>query len=141
MKDQKNDKNIFYEGNMRTLSEAGALFMKKLIEEDLPNSDQSLSSVDPYKHVAEKLGKSYRRILYWSHDWDTEGGAKPTITDFLNILNLVKSKRVYEFINALVTDVPPEKQAEIHKEILLTISEEMEKFSKRVKDLAQKKYG
>jgi len=141
MKNNNSEKNVFYEGNMRTLSEAGALFMKKIIEVDLPDSDQMLPGEDPYKHVAEKLGKSYRRILYWSHDWETEGGAKPTITDFLSILNLVKSKRVYEFINALVTDVPPEKQAEIHKEILLTISEEMEKFSKRIKELAQKKYG
>lgn len=141
MNDHNSQKTVFYESNMRTLSEAGALFIKKIIEDDLPNSDPELSGVDPYKSLAEELGKSYRRVLYWTHDWETEAGAKPTLMDFLNILKLVKSKRIYEFINAIVSDIPPEKQAEIHKEILITISDEMEKFSIRVKELAQKKYG
>ncbi len=113
---------IFYEGKTRTVTEAGALLIRHMIELDLNNAPEYNKSSDPYKWLADKMNKSDRAVRYWAIDWDSPGGAKPTIIDFINLMNITKSRRPLEFLGNLVSESTPEQQMNNHGNTMLKAS-------------------
>ncbi len=129
---------IFYEGKLRSLSEAGSLLVKNMIEDDLPKTPDYPTGQDPYKWLAQYYNKTVRGVTNWSYDWEGASGAKPTILDFFQLARITKSKRVINFIYNLVSDETPYAQADKYKELLKTIAKEMKDFANTVESLAGK---
>ena len=106
-KDDNSENEIFYEGKLRSISEAGALLVKSIIEEDLPQLPFFQPNEDPYKCVSAHFGKTVRAVTNWSYNWEGASGAKPTITDFFRLLRITRSKRAVNFICNLVSEETP----------------------------------
>ncbi len=138
--DSKKDfSQLFYEGEIRDLNEAGAIFLKRLIEEDLPANSEFPDGMDPYKWLADVLGKHERSVKAWTYDWGEESGTKPTIIDFLRIIKITRSQRTMEFIKCLIYEGSPEEHADDHNELVMNIAEVMRDLADRIEQISTKK--
>jgi len=102
---------VFYQNQMMTLSEAGALAMREMIEKDLPRTKHLPNGWDPYKWLAQHLRKSDTVIRRWTYDWESSSGAMPTIDSFFEIARLTNSKRILHFTENIIGN--PIEQADL----------------------------
>lgn len=124
--------SLFYSGKIRTMTEAGAMVVRRMIEEDLPNTKWFPKAVDPYEWLADIMKKSEKTIRGWTCDWSSSSGAKPTIVDFLNLIYITKSQRSIELIKGLLEDASPEELAKNHGNILKKIANDMIELGEKI---------
>ncbi len=109
---------VLFEGKEMTISEAGGLLVKRMIEEDLPNTNSFQVNMDPYKWLSDSIDKKERTIRSWTYDWDSASGATPTFMDLINLIKLTKSTRLVEIIESIVSDATIEEQEKNHGKML-----------------------
>ncbi len=68
---------IFYEGEKMSYSKAGAILLKKMIEEDLINLKIISADEDPHEWIGKKINKSIHTTRQWTYDWLSTSGASP----------------------------------------------------------------
>ncbi|MCP4727419.1 MAG: hypothetical protein GY863_20445 [bacterium] len=111
---EKQSLNVVFEGKRMTISEAGGLLVRRMIEEDLPNIKGFLTNADPYKWLSEAMDKTERTIRGWTYDWESSSGAAPSFSDLILLIKVTKSTRLVEIINSLVSEATIEEQEKNH---------------------------
>jgi hypothetical protein len=92
---------VLFKGKNQPLSEAIALVMRQMIEEDTLNLPDYNPRWNPYKFWELELGKSEGTIRKWVSD-PSSGGATPPLHLFCIIAFKTRSNNALEFIQALV---------------------------------------
>ncbi len=130
---------LFYEGKIRDLNEAGALLMRSLIEEDLISKPDFQEGVDPYSFLVDIFKKNERSIKAWTYDWESDSGTRPTIMDFLLLIKLTRSTRILEFMKLLITSDSPDEMAVQHSDLLQTMADHMRDLADKLEGLSKNK--
>lgn len=130
---------IFYGGKERHLPEAAALIIRRMIEEDLVNTNWFPAAMDPYVWLSDVLHKSEKTIRGWTIDWTSSSGAKPTIIDFFNLIYLTRSQRPAELIQTLQADATPEELAKNHGDVLKNIAQHIIDVGEKVMSMVNEK--
>ncbi len=133
----KNPK-VLFEGEVKSFSEAGALLIKRMIEEDLPKSSYCPDGVDPYKWLTSIMDKTERTIRGWAYDWDSPSGKKPTIHDFFCLISIIGSGRAYTLLKNLGSGLTPEEQSKQYGNMIKTVADHIRKLVEDLDELAQK---
>ena len=111
---EKQSLNILFEGKKMTITEAGGLLVRRMIEEDLPNTKEFQPHEDPYKRICEAMERSERTIRGWCYDWDSSSGSTPSFHDIMLLVNISKSTRILEIFESAVSEATIEEQEKNH---------------------------
>ena len=103
---------VLVEGEIKSYSEAGALLIKRMIEEDLPKSVYFPENEDPYKWLAGLTDKNERTLRGWAYDWNSPSGKKLTIQDFFRLVSVIGPGRSIELLENLGRQLTPEEQSQ-----------------------------
>lgn len=136
----KNPKVVF-EGEIKTFNEAGALLIKRMIEEDLVEFPFFPEGVDPYRWLASVFGKGERTLRYWAYDWSSPSGKRPTIYDFFCLISIVGSGRVISLMKNLGSGISPQEQLEDYGNIIKTVAGHIRKLADNLDELSEKNQG
>ncbi len=93
---------VLYEGELRSYSEAGALLVRKMIEDELDGDYRVMSEGNVYTWLSGKLGKKTSTIRKWTYDWEEKSGSSIPILDFFKLVTLTKSKNALLFLEKLI---------------------------------------
>ncbi len=135
------DTDVFYSSKTMKVSEAFSMVIRRMIEEDLPNSRFFDKGKDPYSWLASTLKKSEKTIRNWTFDWNTASGTMPTINDFLTLLYLTKSKRPVELLENITSDATPEEQEKNHGDTIIKVSRHIRDLADTLEKMYSKKTG
>ncbi|MFC1477598.1 hypothetical protein ACFL6L_03920 [candidate division KSB1 bacterium] len=138
MKKTKELLTVHFELEERTLSEAGALLFRRMIEEDLPNAPDFPGKTDPYKWLSKKIGKSARLLRAWAYDWESPSGIRPNIIDFFNIIYLAKSQRPVELFEGIITDATAKQKLQNHGNLLKKIAVHIRELADTIDTISEK---
>ena len=128
---------VFFESESRPLTEAGALVIRRIIEEDIVNIPDFPPGGDPYKWLSERLKKSERALRGWGYDWNGPSGFKPNLIDFLTLIYMSKSRRGIEFLEELIQDATPEQREKSHGNVLKKVAQHIKELADTIDNLAE----
>ncbi|MFC1728904.1 hypothetical protein ACFL6I_01090 [candidate division KSB1 bacterium] len=133
------DKKVHFDGQIRSISEAGALMIRYMIEEDLLNYPDFPQHMDPYRWLSARLNKNERTVRGWALDWSSPSGTKPTVIDLLMITHVTKSQRPLELFRDLTSDATPEQQEKNHGDLLRAMANHVRDLADTLDMLSHKR--
>ena len=129
---------VIFEGELKSYGEAGALLIKRMIEEDLPESSLFQKGADPYRWLSSVFGKTDRTIRAWTYNWSGPSGAKPTIFDFFYLVSIAGSGRAIDLLSNMGSSITPEEQLKRYGNLINTIAVHIQELVDDLKGLAKK---
>lgn len=133
----KNPK-VLIEGELKSYGEAGALLIKRMIEEDLPESSFFHKGVDPYKWLASIFGKTERGIRSWTYDWSGVSGSRPNVEDFFYLVSIAGSDRAVALLKKIGSGITPEDQLRQYGNLIKTVADRIRKLADNLDTLSEK---
>jgi len=100
--ENKNEISVFFESELRTASEAGAILVKIIIEEELIHNKVIPQNSNCYEWVSKYLGRSKSTIRKWTYDWNTKNGSPIPFIDLLKLASLSNSRSLLRFVETVV---------------------------------------
>jgi len=138
MKHDSDEEKVFYEGEIRTFSEACEIVIQRMIELDLRNAPEFTPESDPYKWLASNMKKNIRVLRGWAYDWNSSSGMRPTLNDFLKIIYITKSRRAIELLEEIISNATPEQKARNHGDLLKQVAAGMRELADHIESIAEK---
>jgi len=129
---------VLIEGELKSYSDAGALLIKRMIEEDLPESSFFQQGADPYKWLASLFGKTERAIRSWTYDWSGPSGSRPNVEDFFYLVSISGSYRAVALLNNIGSGITPKEQAKYYGNLIKTIATHIQELVDDLNELAEK---
>jgi len=129
---------VLIEGDLKSYSEAGPLLVKRIIEEDLPESPYFQKGADPYKWLGALFGKTERGIRAWTYDWSGQSGSRPNVEDFFYLVSIAGSNRAVAFLNSIGSGITPKEQVKHYGNLIKTIADHIQELVDDLNGLAEK---
>jgi len=137
MENDRQGLKIFYDGQIRSVSEAGALIMRQMIEEDLIRVHDFPAKENPYRWLESKIYKSERTIRRWAYDWESPSGAQPTFADVLRLVHITKSSRLSELLKDILSGATPEELKHNHGNVIKKMAHHVRELADKLEELAE----